>query len=144
MDDRSADRPVQQHSGRASSLHDISDLATRLLGPPGAAAGSGRQWLQGAGAYEREAAKLQALAQQMEQDLWACSEHREQARARYEQLRRTVGATGTPTYDLEQAYQDMESLTLVMIQVREDYLALIHRADQYLAAAAILRGAEHE
>lgn len=55
-----------------------------------------------------------------------------------------VGATGAHLYDLQQAHQDMESLTLVMIQVREEYLTLMHRADQYLAAAAILRGAEHE
>ena len=144
MDDRWTDRPVQERSERASPLRDISELATRLLGPTGAAAGSGRQCLQGAGAYEQEAAKLQALAQQVEQQLWACSEHLEQARSQYQQLQTMVGATGAHLYDLQQAHQDMESLTLVMIQVREEYLTLMHRADQYLAAAAILRGAEHE
>ncbi len=81
MDDRSADRPVQQRSQHALQVRDLSEWATRVLapsdppGPTGGAASSGRQWLQGAGAYEQEAAKLQALAQRMEQDLWDCSEH---------------------------------------------------------------------
>lgn len=78
MDDRWTDCPIQQHAERASQVPDISQVVTRLLGPARAAnalARSGMQRLQGADAYEREAATLQALAQRMEQDLWDCSEH---------------------------------------------------------------------
>ena len=55
-----------------------------------------------------------------------------------------VGATGATGYNLEQAHLDMESYATAIVQVREDYLAHLRRADQYLAAASLLRGEEHE
>jgi hypothetical protein len=150
MDDRSAHRPAPPRAESASQRHDISELVTHVLGPARAAerdraaAGSGMQRLQGAEAFEREAARLQAQAQTMEQHLWACSQQLEQARARYQLLHENSGATGATSHDLEQAHLDMESYASVIIQVREDYLALLHRASQYLAAAAILRDEDRE
>ena len=93
MDDCSADRPLQERSERAPNLRDISalpthqvtqggqGLAVRSAEPVGEVSGSGLRppgqgnpRLRGAEADEQEAARLQALAQQMEQHLWACSE----------------------------------------------------------------------
>jgi hypothetical protein len=45
---------------------------------------------------------------------------------------------------MEQARLDIESYATVIRQLREDYLALMRQADDYLAAASILRGVEHE
>lgn len=146
------------HTGQGLALQPVEPAEPDgLAEPQGAVAGSdllppqsGRQRLRGADTYEQEAARLQALAQVMERHLRVCSAQLEKARERYHQLQTTVGAsgtTGTTTaagYDLEQARLDMESYVLVLIQLREDYRAFMHRADQHLAAAAMLRGEECE
>jgi hypothetical protein len=119
--------------------------------PPGVVAGlplrpprKGEPRLHGADTCEQEAVQLQALAQTMERHLWVCSTHLEQARERYQQLRTLVGGTSAIRYELEHARLDMESYATAMIQIREDYLAFLRRAEQYLAAAALLRGAQRQ
>jgi hypothetical protein len=72
----------------------------------------------------------------------ACAAQLEQARERYQQLQTLVGATGATGYDLEHARLDMESYATTILQMREEYLAFMRRAEQYRAAAALLRDAE--
>jgi hypothetical protein len=92
---------------------------------------------------------LQSLARRLEGHLWACSEALERARARYQQLQATLSTLdpNTPTaqrHDLEQARLDMEGYATMLLQIREDYRAFLHQADQYRAAAAALRAKEHQ
>jgi hypothetical protein len=74
----------------------------------------------------------------------ACVAQLDQARARYQQLQTLVDANGGTQHDLEHARLDMESYATTILQLREEHLAFLRRAKEYLAAAALLRGEEEE
>jgi hypothetical protein len=83
----------------------------------------------------------------MERRLWECSDVLAQARTRYEHLQeqeRTEAAHGAALlpaqrHDLEQTRREIEGYVAVNSQLQEEYRAYLHQANQYLAAATILR-----
>jgi hypothetical protein len=133
---------AQPRAPRTFVRRDISTLPTHQLHLNSA------PQLQGADTYDREAALLQALAQQLERRLWECSEVLARARTRYEwlqeqELMKTARGTAplpAQRHDLEQARLEVEGYVAVIFQLHWEYGTYLHQAEQYLAAATILHG----